>query len=74
MTDFIEEQKRKNIDVSTEYFDTNSISPGTQFMLDLNEALEFFIKYKIANDERWRSIDVVFSGVDVPGEGEHKIM
>lgn len=47
MTDFIEQQKRKNIDVTNEYFDTNSISPGTQFMLDLNEALEFFIKFKI---------------------------
>jgi 5'-3' exoribonuclease 1 len=43
-------------------------------MLDLNNALEFFIQYKIANDEEWRKIDVIFSGVDVPGEGEHKLM
>ena len=43
-------------------------------MIRLNAEIKNFISYKIATDTRWQGIDVVFSGVDVPGEGEHNIM
>ena len=53
---------------------TNSISPGTEFMFDLMEKMRFFIERKIHEDPAWRRLEVVFSGGDVPGEGEQKIM
>ena len=43
-------------------------------MKDLNKHLKCFIEWKIINDENWRKVKVIFSGSDVPGEGEHKIM
>ena len=55
-------------------FKSNSISPGTQFMIELSSHIDYFIKRKIHEDSKWKSIDVVFSDGNVPGEGEHKIM
>jgi hypothetical protein len=55
-------------------FKNNSISPGTEFMFDLIEKIKFFIVRKLHEDENWRNLDIIFSGGDVPGEGEHKIM
>lgn len=57
-----------------ELFDTNSITPGTEFMHKLTKNLKFFIHQKITNDSRWQDVEVIFSGHEVPGEGEHKIM
>lgn len=51
----------------------NAISPGTEFMFELYKQLEFFIKRKFVEDEKFRGIQVIYSGVDVPGEGEHKV-
>ena len=59
---------------SQQNFKNNSISPGTSFMQQLNEMLHFFIKKKIEEDQYWKSLSVVFTGSDTPGEGEHKIM
>ncbi|KAL0222000.1 hypothetical protein RCL1_001854 [Eukaryota sp. TZLM3-RCL] len=55
-------------------FDTNAITPGTDFMERLSNHLQYFLINKINSDSNWRNIDVVFSGCEVPGEGEHKIM
>jgi hypothetical protein len=55
-------------------FKSNSISPGTQFMIDLSAHIDFFIKRKIHEDSEWRNLEIVFSDGNVPGEGEHKIM
>lgn len=59
---------------SQENFKNNSISPGTKFMKELNEMLNFFIQKKISEDDYWKSLSIVFTGSDCPGEGEHKIM
>jgi len=56
-----------------EMFDSNCISPGTEFMAELTSQLKSFIQNKINNDRRWRNIRVILSGSEVPGEGEHKI-
>ncbi len=53
-------------------FDSNTITPGTDFMDRLSEHLKWFIRKKIAEDSAWRNIDVIFSGQECPGEGEHK--
>jgi len=36
--------------------------------------MKFFIARKYADDPKWRGLEVIFSGSDVPGEGEHKIL
>lgn len=55
-------------------FDSNCITPGTEFMQQLTCALQYFVARKISEDRRWQNISVVLSGAEVPGEGEHKIM
>lgn len=39
-----------------EHFKNNSISPGTEFMFELNRQIKFFIQKKIHEDERWRNV------------------
>ncbi|CAK5283845.1 unnamed protein product [Mycena citricolor] len=55
-------------------FDSNCITPGTPFMVRLSEQLRYFVNKKITEDSDWRDVEVVLSGHEVPGEGEHKIM
>lgn len=57
-----------------EAFDSNCITPGTAFMAKLTQQLQYFIHKKISEDADWRECEVVLSGHEVPGEGEHKIM
>ncbi|KAK6455429.1 Kem1 5 [Scheffersomyces xylosifermentans] len=55
-------------------FDSNCITPGTEFMSKLTDNLKYFIHKKITEDSNWANIQIVLSGHEVPGEGEHKIM
>jgi 5'-3' exoribonuclease 1 len=55
-------------------FDSNAITPGTPFMARLSMQLKYFVAKKITEDATWRGVEVVLSGHEVPGEGEHKIM
>lgn len=55
--------------------DSNCITPGTKFMSDLSTSFKEWLEYKTKNDLEWQQgCDVIFSGSEVPGEGEHKIM
>ncbi|KIW98615.1 uncharacterized protein Z519_00276 [Cladophialophora bantiana CBS 173.52] len=55
-------------------FDSNCITPGTEFMARLTKQLKYFISKKVSEDVDWQGVEVVLSGHEVPGEGEHKIM
>ncbi|KAL1302970.1 hypothetical protein AAFC00_003287 [Neodothiora populina] len=55
-------------------FDSNCITPGTEFMARLTQQLKYFVAKKISEDIDWQGPEVVLSGHEVPGEGEHKIM
>uniref|UniRef100_A0A8C9LER9 5'-3' exoribonuclease 1 n=1 Tax=Pavo cristatus TaxID=9049 RepID=A0A8C9LER9_PAVCR len=55
-------------------FDSNCITPGTEFMARLHEHLKYFVNMKISTDKSWQGITVYLSGHETPGEGEHKIM
>lgn len=55
-------------------FDSNCITPGTAFMQKLTQQLKYFINKKISEDTDWQGVEIVLSGHEVPGEGEHKIM
>jgi 5'-3' exoribonuclease 1 len=65
--------KSENLNASQ--FDSNCITPGTEFMNQLSISFKNWIKNKIKYDSEWQQgCDVIFSGSEVPGEGEHKIM
>ncbi|KAI4163652.1 MAG: hypothetical protein LQ342_002686 [Letrouitia transgressa] len=55
-------------------FDSNCITPGTEFMAKLTKQLKYFINKKISEDTDWQGVEIILSGHEVPGEGEHKIM
>ncbi|KAJ3225329.1 hypothetical protein HK099_006974 [Clydaea vesicula] len=55
-------------------FDSNCITPGTEFMTKLSLHLKYFINKKVTEDSSWQKIEIILSGHEVPGEGEHKIM
>uniref|UniRef100_A0A2R5LDG2 5'-3' exoribonuclease 1 n=1 Tax=Ornithodoros turicata TaxID=34597 RepID=A0A2R5LDG2_9ACAR len=55
-------------------FDSNCISPGTEFMARLNEQLKYFVTMKMSTDPLWQKVEVYLSGHETPGEGEHKVM
>jgi len=57
-----------------ERFDSNCITPGTPFMVRLQDQLKYFVNNKISTDGLWRGTQVILSGHETPGEGEHKIM
>ncbi|XP_042285493.1 5'-3' exoribonuclease 1 [Thunnus maccoyii] len=55
-------------------FDSNCITPGTDFMARLQEQLKYFVHNKLSTDRLWQNVRVYLSGHETPGEGEHKIM
>jgi len=59
----IEKSKRRKV------FDTNSISPGTQWMTNLTVELKTFFK-----DVLSKKCKIIFSGPEREGEGEHKLI
>jgi 5'-3' exoribonuclease 1 len=65
-----------NVDTShqhTHTFDSNCITPGTEFMSKLSENLIYFVRRKIKEDMNWQRMKVIFSGSEVPGEGMYSI-
>lgn len=55
-------------------FNSNCITPGTQFMDHLTKYIDWYIRKRINSDSYWQSIQVIFSSEKVPGEGEHKLV
>lgn len=56
-------------------FDSNCITPGTDFMKELSHHFKKWLEAKVKSDKEWQQgCDIIFSGSEVPGEGEHKIM
>ena len=48
-------------------FDSNCITPGTEFMARVSNAIKYYIRKKIKDDPIWRNLKVIFSGHEVPG-------
>jgi len=43
-------------------------------MAKLTQQLRYFIHKKVTEDTEWQGVEIVLSGHEVPGEGEHKVM
>ena len=55
-------------------FDSNCITPGTEFLDNLTKYLDWYIKVQVSSNPDWFNLEVVLSNEKVPGEGEHKIV
>ncbi|KEG02007.1 hypothetical protein YYE_02746 [Plasmodium vinckei vinckei] len=53
-------------------FNPNCITTGTDFMYKINLTLNKW--FKILKKKKVFNFDIIYSGSDVPGEGEHKIL
>ncbi|KAL3171369.1 hypothetical protein MRX96_013586 [Rhipicephalus microplus] len=55
-----------------ERFDSNCISPGTEFMALLLDQLLQFVVVEVSSDPLWRGVKVYLPGHQTPGEGGTK--
>ena len=67
----IELKKELNICSEGNNWDTNAISPGTEFMDKLITQLNIYFK---SLKEKNKNMDIIFSSSYINGEGEHKIL
>lgn len=76
--DMAEQRQEQGITLNSEnagnQFDSNCITPGTEFLQRISDMIEYFVRLKLKEDAGWKGLTIIFSGHNVPGEGEHKIM
>lgn len=46
-------------------FDSNAITPGTEFMEKVNKHLRYLVAYKISTDKLWQKCKIILSGSEV---------
>ena len=66
----VEANERRMYEPNKSYWDSSAITPGTEFMNNLN----LQIRYYFRNPKKFMTQSIIISGSDEPGEGEHKIM
>eukprot|EP00866_Antonospora_locustae_P000930 jgi/Antlo1/930/2446 len=70
----LETDAQEELEVSKEEaaFESNAITPGTDFMKRLDDFINDFIKYQVTYE--WKHLSVIYSSSNVSGEGEQKIL
>ncbi|GMH92074.1 hypothetical protein TL16_g12239, partial [Triparma laevis f. inornata] len=62
-------------DAKDDPWDSNVITPGTDFMLKLSTYIRYYVRCRISTGgEYYKNLKIIFTDASVPGEGEHKIM
>ena len=69
-----EESQTNDNKNKTKLFDSNAISAGTKFMFNLTTYMKEYILNEKKINKEWNNIEIILTGSDVPGEGEHKIL
>ena len=67
--EFFNKIKEKYNKPKTFFWSNSCISPGTKFMSKLHEKIIYWCKNKLN-----KSIQIIYSSANTPGEGEHKIL
>jgi len=68
-------ETHENTPVDEEAFSSNVITPGTPFLTSVSAKLQQFVQTQIdSGHPAYKDVRIIFSGANVPGEGEHKIM
>lgn len=66
LMELIEKAKKANEKLPDESrFDSNCITPGTEFMERLQQAFKHFVKLKLSTDPAWKHCRIILSGHEV---------
>lgn len=64
--ELIEKAKKANEKLPDESrFDSNCITPGTEFMEKLQQAFKHFVRLKLSTDPAWKHCRIILSGHEV---------
>lgn len=66
------QRRYRSVNDTTRKFDSNCISPGTEWMDFLSKYMDQYILREVSN--KWKHLEVIFSNEKVAGEGEHKVI
>jgi 5'-3' exonuclease len=81
---FVSSKDRKDsTNLKDDTFDSNSLTPGTEFMDRLTSYVDWYIRKRISEEgvedkdkdkDIWSNLEIIYSNEKNPSEGEHKLL